>query len=331
MRAARASIRPMLNQHRLQWRAVLAGAACVLVGACGDGAADRSSSSAQGNASAGRILFSQTAGEHRDIYAIHPDGRELQRLTKSTGEALWPDPSPDGRQIAYEDDEPTRAVITLMDADGGRRRVLTPSGFQGHPDWSPDGRWIAFERDPAPGDNGVWLMRPDGTDLRRLTRNPYAGAECGCDGDPTFSPDGRQIAFARTRVESEGHGALFVMERDGSKPRRLTSWRFDPGAQLAWKPDGSQILVSNNAHLQPGESSNLYVLRPDGTGLRALTRFKDGTPNALPGSWSPDGRLIVFKTDESGSFQLYLMDGDGGKRRRIPSNLTDPSGIVWGR
>jgi TolB protein len=309
--------------------AALAGVACALLAACGDGASESSPASTD-DVPAGRIFFSQISGEHRDVYVIRPDGSGLRRLTKSSGEALWPDPSPDGRQIAYEDDEPTRAVIALMDAGGGRRRVLTPSGFQGHPDWSPDGRRIAYERDPAPGNNGVWLMRPDGGDLRRLTRNPYAGAECGCDGDPTFSPDGEQIVFARTRSESRGLGALFIMNRDGSDPRRLTSWRFDPGAQLAWKPDGSQILTSSNAHPQPGESSNLYVLRPDGTGLRSLTHFKAGSPNALPGSWSPDGRRIILKTDETGDFQLYLMDADGGNRRRITSNLIDPSGIVWG-
>jgi TolB protein len=99
--------------------------------------------------------------------------------------------------------------------------------------------------------------------------------------------------------------------------------------QLAWKPDGTQILTSNNAHPKPGESSNLYVLRPDGSGLRALTRFKGGSPNALPGSWSPSGRRIALKTDESGDCQIYLMDADRGERRRITNNLTDPSGIVW--
>jgi TolB protein len=318
----------MAKRAHLHIPAALAAIACVTVVACGGEDSEPRKPAAQ-KAPAGRILFSQMTGEHRDIYAIRPDGSGLRRLTKSSGEAGWPDPAPDGRRIAYEDDEATRAVIALMDADGGHRRVLTPSGYQGHPDWSPDGRRIAYERDPAPGDNGVWLMRPDGSDLRRLTRNPNAGAECGCDQDPTFSPDGKQIVFARTRSESKGLGALFVMNRDGSRLRRLTSWRFDPGVQLAWKPDGSQILTSNNGHPQPGESSNVYVLRPDGSGLRALTRFKGGSPNALPGSWSPNGRTIALKTDESGDYQLYLMDADGRKRRRITDNLTDPSGIVW--
>jgi Tol biopolymer transport system component len=72
-------------------------------------------------------------------------------------------------------------------------------------------------------------------------------------------------------------------------------------------------------------------MRPDGTELRALTHFKGGAPNALAGLWSPDGRRIVLKTDESGSYQIYVTDADGGGRRRITSDLTEPSGIVWAR
>jgi Tol biopolymer transport system component len=303
--------------------------ASALLAACGNG--DSEPSPASSARMPGRILFSQTVGEHKDIYAVRPDGRGLRRLTRSSGEAGWPEPSPDGQKIAYEDAESTRAVIAVIDADGGHRRVLTPSGFQGQPAWSPDGRWIAFERDAAPGDNGVWLMRPDGSQRRRLTRNPYAGTECGCDTDPAFSPDGRRISFVRVRAESRGLGALFVMDRDGANPRRLTSWRFDPGVKHAWKPDGSQIMASDNAHPRPDESSNVYLLRPDGTPLRSLTHFKGGHPNALPGSWSPDGRRIVLKADDSGDFQLYVMNAGGGNRRRITDNLTEPSGIVWAR
>jgi Tol biopolymer transport system component len=321
----------MATPARARRLSALGGAvACALFAACGERASEPRRAAAS-ELPAGRILFSQANGEHRDIYAIRPDGTGLRRLTKSNGEAAAPEPSPNGRNILYEDGESTRSVVAVIDADGTHRRVLTPSGFQGQPAWSPDGHWVVFERDSAPGENGVWLMRPDGGGRRRLTRNPYAGAECGCDTDPAFSPDGTRISFVRVRAESRGLGALFVMDRDGSHLRRLTSWRLDPGVKHAWNPDGSRIIVSDNAHPQPDESSNVYVLRPDGTGLRALTDFKGGHPNALPGSWSPDGRRIVLKTDESGDFQLYVMNASDGSRRRITDNLTEPSGIVWAR
>src|SRR5687767_14951600 len=114
-------------------------AICAWLTACAGDGPPRGSAPATGPA--GRILFSQKDGEHRDIYVISPDGRGLRRLTTSSGEAVAPDPSPDGRKIVYEDDEPTRAVIAVVEADGRGRRVLTPSGFQGQPAWSPDGQW----------------------------------------------------------------------------------------------------------------------------------------------------------------------------------------------
>jgi Tol biopolymer transport system component len=319
----------MADHTDLRRGMVAAGIASVVLAGCGGGS-ERPSSAARESGPEGRILFSQTVGEHSDLYTIRSDGGGLKRLTESTGEAKNADVSRDG-MIVYEDDEATRAVIAVADADGRDRRVLTPSGFQGQPAWSPDGDRIVFERDSGPGDNGLWTMRPDGSDLRRLTRNPYAGAECGCDTDPAFSPDGQRISFVRIRSEASGRGALFVADRNGRNPRRITSWRLDPGIKHAWKPDGSQILLSSNAHPQPGESSNLYLLRPDGNGLRALTHFSGGTPNALAGSWSPDARLIAFKSDESGDYQIHLMNADGRDRRRLTDNLTEPSGIVWAR
>jgi Tol biopolymer transport system component len=318
----------MTDHTDLRRGMVAAGIASVVLAGC-SGGSERPSSAAPESGPEGRILFSQTVGEHSDIYAIRPDGDGLKRLTDSTGEAKHPDVSRDGG-IVYEDDEATRAVIAIADADGGNRRVLTPSGYQGQPAWSPDGNRIVFERDSGPGDNGLWTMRPDGSDLRRLTRNPYAGAECGCDTDPAFSPDGR-ISFVRVRSETSGRGALFVMDRNGRNQRRITSWQLDPGIKHAWKPDGSQIMISSNAHPQPGESSNLYLLRPDGNGLRALTHFAGGTPNALAGSWSPDGRQIAFKSDQGGDYQIHLMRADGSDRRRVTDSLTDPSGVVWAR
>lgn len=289
-----------------------------------------------GPSSGGRIVFSQQVGEHTDLFAIRPDGQDLERLTTSDGEAGRPDVSPDGGTIVYEDFVGDRAVIALIDADGDNRRVLTPDGFQGQPAWSPDGSTIVFERDPAPGDNGVWLMAPEGSDLRRVTSNPFTSEratveECACDTDPMFSPGGERISFVRIQSASDGTGALFVVDLDGSNLTQLTPWTFDPGTKHAWHPDGTQIMVSDNSHPQSGESSNLFVMRADGSGLRALTDFEGGSPNALAGSWSPDGRQMVFKTDEDGDFQLYIADADGGGRTRITTDLAEPRDITWSR
>ena len=132
------------------------------------------------------------------------------------------------------------------------------------------------------------------TVLRRLA---------GFRGDyetPQVSPDGTKLVF---RIEnSDGASArrtaqaLFVVNLDGSNQRRITPWSMR-GANPTWAPDGRRILFASivpAGHLAPG--TNLYAVRPDGTDRRRLTNV--GTNHyVLAGSYSPDGKAIVYATD----------------------------------
>ena len=218
-----------------------------------------------------------------------------------------------------------------MRLDGSDLRELTPHGLQGQPSYSPDGRWIAFERDISPTDNGIWLMRTDGTRLHRVTRNPYSGgSDCGCDTDPAFSPDGRRISFVRVRDESEALGAIVTVRRDGSHARRLTPWGLGAGTKHDWRPDGKLIVFSTSNEEQPGRSSNVFTVRPDGTQLRQLTHNSGGGTHAFAGSFSPDGRSIVFKSSASGGYELYVMRADGTRVRQLTDDGDDPATAAWG-
>ena len=107
-----------------------------------------------------------------------------------------------------------------MNADGTNVRQLTSNAdFDSAPSWSPDGKRILFERAPAgtftPGteaqEKDLYVMRADGTHVRRLTDSP------GLDEGPEFSPDGTKIAFSSAR---DGQQEIYVMNADGSNPRR---------------------------------------------------------------------------------------------------------------
>jgi Tol biopolymer transport system component len=122
------------------------------------------------------------------------------------------------------------------------------------------------------------------------------------------------------------------MRIDGSHLRRLTSYTLDVGIKHDWAPDGSRIAIIANADHQPdGTSANVATIRPDGSGLRLLTHFRGGEVNALTGSYSPDGRWIVYRLENAGTFALEKIRTDGqGCPQRIRVLPVAPRHIDWG-
>ena len=107
-------------------------------------------------------------------------------------------------------------------------------------------------------------MNPNGSHRKRLT---YSRAN---DASPTWSPDGRRIAFASNRAGNLVLGtgyALFVMDASGLHQRRLTFVQAEDGLP-AWSPDGKRIAFLS----QRSGSTEVYVMRPDGTRVRRLTQ-----------------------------------------------------------
>ena len=99
------------------------------------------------------------------------------------------------------------------------------------------------------GNYEIYSIRPDGSDLKRLTFDPAS------DQTPAWSPDGRRLAF---RSERSGGGNLYVMDADGGSLRRLTMGPGDD-SQSAWSPDGTRIAFSS---LRDG-NRDIYVVNDE--------------------------------------------------------------------
>jgi Tol biopolymer transport system component len=278
----------------------------------------------------GLIVYAQELRpEHYQLFTIRPDGSGTKQITHLFS-ARNPDWSPNGKTIVAEVESKNGAGITLLSPTGSVVRYLTPKGYQGQPSFSSDGKWIVYERDIAPGNNGVWLMRSNGTDLRRVTRNPFGAGECGCDTDPNFSPNGKLITFVRIKKDHSLQ-ALFVVRRDGTGLRQLTPYAWEVAIKHDWSPDGKLIVLTTNAdYVRPNESANLVTIRPDGSGMKNLTGFTDGTENAFAGSFSPDGEQIVFRIESGDTYSLAVIDRDGGNLRRLTTGKGRPRNIDWG-
>jgi Tol biopolymer transport system component len=115
-------------------------------------------------------------------------------------------------------------------------------------------------------------------------------------------------------------------------PQVAFAFTSDQTIKADWAPNGRRIAVTGNAnHFQPEDSANIVTMRPDGSGLRRLTDFHDPTTNAFLGSYSPDGRWIVFRLEANDLFGLYRMHPDGSHWQPIlPLSPFRPSLIDWG-
>jgi hypothetical protein len=124
---------------------------------------------------------------------------------------------------------------------------------------------------------------------------------------PALSPDRTRIAFSSNR---NGSFDLFVMDADGSSPRRITTDAGTEGEPV-WTPDGSRIVYTTT---QAGGGSQLRSIMPDGRDSRPLTNSPGG--NQSP-DVSPDGRTVAFISAREGNQDVYVMDLAGGEARRI--------------
>jgi len=157
------------------------------------------------------------------------------------------------------------------------------------------------------GGTGIFVMAADGSERTRLT-GPGA-----FDFDPSFSPDGRQIAFSRWLAGELQLAEILVMAADGSGVTRITNNDY-PDEQPTWSPDGRQIaLVSRQDN-----NWDIYVINADGS---ARTRLTDHPGRDQNPKWSPDGQKIAFWSDRDGNLDVYVMNTDGSALTRL---TTDP-------
>jgi Tol biopolymer transport system component len=272
----------------------------------------------------GRIAFYSATSEGNQIFSVRPNGKDLRQLTHVVGtDAGEPDWSPDGRLIAFDIGNDETASLAIMNADGSNLRLLPhPDGaFDVDPSFTPDGRRLIFTSFDAVGD-GNWSMNLDGSD-RRLINSP-AGE------DPNASPNGRLLAFLG--FAGGPPGALMTSAITGGPASQLTPFSFDVGSKLDWSPDGSRLGFIHNANFaSPGDSANIATIRADGTDLRFITHYTGRGVNAFFGSYSPDGRWIVFRLEDHGRFGLYKMRPDGSHLKAIlPLSSFAPRFIDWG-
>ncbi|HEV8253716.1 MAG TPA: protein kinase [Vicinamibacteria bacterium] len=270
-------------------------------------------------------------------------------LTRQTGHVQTPSVSPGDRELVYLADSGGHGNLWVLNLGSGESRQITfegdPRVAVGVPVWSPDGKAIAFvsTRDNSPGNVGLWLVRPDGTDLHKV--DAHGGWAC-------WSHDSRWLQYdtlpelVLKRMPAEGGPAATVRSDSASRsalsPDGKTLYyvlelpaltgRLDYELRAASPPEGPSRLLAKIAAarvpswqlfhpvispdglwlalpLTDGATTNIWAISTRDGSLRALTDFgQRPTFIARRVSWSSDGRSIYAALGE-GDADVVLLAG----------------------
>lgn len=237
--------------------------------------------------------------------------------------------SSDGKKIVFESTKDGKSAIYTINADGSNLRKLTDgTTTDGQPSWSRNGKLIVFysQRD---GRLQLYVMNADGSGQRKLTD--------GADLDylPDFSPKGDLVVF-QSRKEQPGIAHdIYTIRVDGTNRTRLTDEK-NGYTSPKWSPDGKRIVfelavvtkkyyreLSREEMGKMKNSTEIFVMDKDGTNMKNLTNnnVQDSTPQ-----WSKNGKTIYFMSDRDGSQNVYAMDADGTRVRKVADGkmVTNP-------
>jgi Tol biopolymer transport system component/imidazolonepropionase-like amidohydrolase len=253
-------------------------------------------------------------------------------LSFEASEGTWMnlDVSPDGRTIVFD----LLGDLYSMPITGGRAtRITSGSQFDFQPRFSPDGRAIAFISDRN-GVQNVWLMDPDGSSPRQVTREGEREVN-----SPEWSADGEYIFVRKHFVETRslGAGEVWMYHRSGGTGLQVTdrpNWQQDQGEPAA-HPDGRWVYYSQDVTPGPlfqynkDPHAGIYAILRRDLVTGETQRVTGGPGGAITPRFSPDGRLMSFIRRVGLNTVLHLRDLETGEEWPLWDGLERDMQEIW--
>jgi Tol biopolymer transport system component len=249
------------------------------------------------------------AGVANDVYVVATSGGPPRRLTfdsRPMSGLAW---SASGKDIIYSASRSGSEALWRVPVAGGTPQAVSSAGLIAlSPTIPRKGNQLAFQQEVAK-DN---IMRLGVRGPLALSVHPtIAIAAKGWKMRPSFSPDGKRIAFESDRL---GFMDIWICSSNGINCMQVTSLRGTAGT-ARWSPDGQTLAFEYH----PGERAEIYTVDVAGGSPRQLSTIS-GADNLAP-NWSRDGRWLYFSSKRGGEpFQLWKIPAPGGTPIQITKN-----------
>ena len=285
------------------------------------------------------LVFSSYDGARWQIHASGVDGSARAKVFSSGAHDYEPAWSPDGRRLAFSRLIDGQWDIFVRERDGVITRITNTPGNLSElsPAWSPDGSKLAFTR-AQPGGSLIYIVNSaDGSgqvELMPRYKEVFSGQYLQWAENPTWSPDGKAIAFAAelwgNNVGTWRHHIMrysldpLVPEfaRIGTIYRAQSD--YESAGEPDYSPDGSRVAFSvRNTRVISGvqyTTTRLWSAGADGSTGTQLTFGPNTSGNERHPTWSPNGSKIAFikAANNNNPGQLWTMDPDGSGQQRVP-------------
>jgi len=243
-----------------------------------------------------------------EVVSLNIDTWIDTQLTSDLSDNTYPQPSPDGRWIAFQSDRDGDFDIYVVNIVGGQLRKITENNVWDRlPAWSPDSEWIVYSSDTrGDGTFDLYRIRVDGSN------NEIIYSDGRRNSHVRYSPDGQYIVFTSgTDLRDATTWEIVLYDTQTQEATFLTQNDIRDSSP-SFSPDGTRILFITTI----GDDTAVASMNLEGVDRKVIY---DGVGNEWAASYSPDGQFIVVTSSVEGEDQLFLMEADGSNVQQITS------------